>query len=96
MCEAGYADIAYVARHMRLPDRAELYAFDKTENPKKSGVTWLSLKGFTGAHLSIGGLYRLSARSRKRQRCGVFHGRMAQSGPKLHSVFPTDHVSSTI
>jgi len=33
--EAGYADIVYVARHMRLIDRTELYAFDETENPEK-------------------------------------------------------------
>lgn len=34
----GYADIAYIAyiaRHMRLPDRPELCAFDETENPEK-------------------------------------------------------------
>ena len=35
ICRVGYADIAYVARHMRLSDRTELYAFDETENPEK-------------------------------------------------------------
>lgn len=31
---AGYADIVHVARNMREPDRAELYAFDPTEDPQ--------------------------------------------------------------
>lgn len=39
---AHYADIAYVARHMRALDRRELFAFDATENPEKLArdLTW--------------------------------------------------------
>tara|TARA_E500000331_G_C17262215_1_gene715724 strand:- start:1406 stop:1597 length:192 start_codon:yes stop_codon:yes gene_type:complete len=63
MCEAGCANIANVAHHMWLRDRTELHAFDETPKTHKNlRVTRLSMEDFTGAHLSIGGLYQLSTR----------------------------------
>lgn len=56
---AGYADIVEVAGNMRSSDKRELYAYDPTENPENSLVTWPLTSDIIGLPLAVGG--RLSS-----------------------------------
>jgi len=105
--EAGYADIVYVARHMRLIDRTELYAFDETENPEKLAreltlyeryhwcafIDWRPVTIISAIEQSPT-LWRVGMFSTAGW--NVFHGRMAKGGFKLHPVFLPDYGSDNI